>query len=165
MKRPLAICFLLTTIAAGPALAAPDVATVRVTIGADLAKNTKIMDAREFDYLTKELQRSVEIKLDRSGSLGPDGGDLHLVIEDARPNRPTLRQMSSDPGLSFSSFGVGGARVTGEYRAKSGERTPVDYSWYETDITRAPYNSTWSDADTAFERLANKLVKNEFSGR
>jgi len=165
MKRPLAICFLLMTIAAGPALAAPDVATVRVAIGADLAKKTEIMDAREFDYLTKELQRSVEKKLDRSGSLGPDGGDLYLVIEDARPNRPTLQQMSKQPGLSFSSFGVGGARVSGEYRAKSGERTPVDYSWYETDITRAPYNSTWSDADTAFDRLANKLVKNEFSGR
>jgi hypothetical protein len=165
MKRPLAICLLLTTIAAGPALAAPDIATVRVAIGSDLAKKTEIMDAREFDYLTKQLQRSVEEKLDRSGSLGPEGGDLYLVIEDARPNRPTLRQMSKQPGLSFSSFGVGGAHVSGEYRAKSGERTPVDYSWYETDITRAPYNWTWSDADTAFDRLANKLAKNEFSGR
>jgi hypothetical protein len=165
MKRPLAICFLLTTLAASPAFAAPNVATVRVAIGADLAKKTTIMDAREFNYLTQELQRSVEQKLDRSGSLSPEGGELNLVIEDARPNRPTLQQMSSEPGLSFSSFGVGGAHVSGEYRAKSGERTLVDYSWYETDITRAPYSSTWSDADTAFERLANKLVKNEFSGR
>jgi hypothetical protein len=164
MKRPLTICFLLSTIAAGPVFAAPNVATVRVAIGSELARKTEIMDAREFDYLTTELQRSVEKKLDRSGSLGPGGGDLYLVIEDARPNRPTLQQMSKQPGLSFSSFGVGGARVSGEYRAKSGERTPVDYSWYETDITRAPYHSTWSDADTAFDRLADKLVKNEFSG-
>lgn len=165
MKRPLAICILLAAAATGPALAAPNVAAVRVAIGPDLAKKTEIMDAREFDYLSKQLQQSIEKKLDRSGSLSPDGGDLYLVIEDARPNRPTLQQMSSQPGLSFSSFGVGGAHLSGEYRAKSGERTPVDYSWYETDITRAPYNSTWSDADTAFDRLANKLVKNEFSGR
>lgn len=165
MKRPLAACALLTALAAFPALAAPEVSAVRVTIGSDLAKNTKIMDAREFDYLTKALQSAVEKKLNRSGALSPEGGELELVIEDAQPNRPTLRQLSAQPGLSISSFGVGGARVTGEYRTKSGERTPVDYSWYETDITRAPYYSTWSDADTAFNRLANKLAKNEFSGR
>jgi hypothetical protein len=165
MKRQLTICALSTALIAFPALAAPEVSAVRVTIGSDLAKKTEIMDAREFDYLTEALRRSVERKLNRSGALGPDGGELDLVIEDARPNRPTLRQLSGQPGLSFSSFGVGGARVSGEYRAKSGERTPVDYSWYETDITRAPYYSTWSDADTAFNRLANKLAKDEFSGR
>jgi len=165
MKHPLAICIFLAAIVAGPALAAPNVAAVRVAIGPDLAKKTEVMDAREFDYLSQQLRQSIEKKLDRSGAFNSDGGELNLVIEDARPNRPTMRQLTAEPGLSFSSFGVGGARVSGEYRARSGEVTPVDYSWYETDITRAPYSSTWSDADTAFDRLANKLVKNEFSGR
>ena len=164
MKTALAACMILTTLACGQALAAPDVSVVRVTIGSDLAKKTEIMDKREFDYLTSELKRTVEKALDKSGALRPGGGELDLVIEDARPNRPTLRQMSGQSGLSYSSFGVGGARVTGEYHAKSGERVPVDYSWYETDITRAPYSSTWSDADTAFDRLADKLAKNEFKG-
>lgn len=165
MRRPLAICAVLTALVACPALAAPEISTVRVTIGKDLAKNTKVLDAREFDYLTKALQRSVERKLERSGALNAQGGELDLVIEDARPNRPTMRQLGSQAGLSISSFGVGGARVSGEYRARSGERTPVDYSWYETDITRAPYYSTWSDADVAFDRLADKLAKDQFSGR
>lgn len=165
MKTTIAACILLTALASGHAIAAPDVSAVRVTIGSDLAKKTEVMDRREFDYLINELKRSVEKTLDKSGALRPDGGELDLVIEDARPNRPTLRQMSSQSGLSYSSFGVGGARITGEYRAKSGERTPVEYSWYETDITRAPYSSTWSDADTAFDRLADKLAKNEFKGR
>ena len=165
MRTTLAACMLLAALVAGPGLAAPNVSAVRVTIGPDLAKKTEIMDKREFDYLTNELKRSVEKTLDKSGALRPEGGELDLVIEDARPNRPTLRQMSGQSGLSYSSFGVGGAKISGEYRAKSGERTPVDYSWYETDITRTPYNSTWSDADAAFDRLANKLAKNEFTGR
>lgn len=160
----------LTTLAlsaalVGPVVAAPQVSKVRVSIGPDLAKKTQVMDRREFDYLTRELQRSVEKTLDRSGALGPGGGDLDLVIEDARPNRPTMREMSAKPGLSYQSFGVGGARVSGEYRAASGIRTPVDYSWYETDIRWAQYGSTWSDADRAFDRLADRLAKDEFSAR
>lgn len=144
---------------ASSAMAAPQVAAVRVSIGPDLAKKTQVMDRREFDYLTRELKRSVEKTLDRSGALGPDGGELDLVIEDARPNRPTMREMTAKPGLSYQSFGVGGARISGEYRAASGVRTPVDYSWYETDIRWAEYGSTWSDADKAFDRLAVRLAK------
>ncbi len=164
MRRSLAI-LALGAVIAGPALAAPRVATVRVSIGPDLAKKTQIMDAREFDYLTRELKRSVEKQLDRSGALGPEGGELDLVIEDAKPNRPTLREMSAKPGLSYHSFGVGGARISGEYRATSGARTPVAYSWYETDIRWAQYGSTWSDAGEAFDRLAARLAKDEFDDR
>lgn len=165
MKVSPAIVALGLAVLAGPALAAPDVATVRVAIGPDLAKKTEIMDAREFDYLTRELKKSVERTLNQSGALGPDGGELDLVIEDARPNRPTMQQMSRRPGLSYSSFGVGGARVSGEYRAASGARTPVDYSWYETDITWSDTNSTWSDANRAFDQLAARLAKDKFDKR
>jgi len=164
MRISLAI-LALGAVIAGPAFAAPQVATVRVSIGPDLAKKTQIMDAREFDYLTRELKRSVEKRLDRSGALDPEGGELDLVIEDARPNRPTLREMSAKPGLSFQSFGVGGARVSGEYRAATGARTPVAYGWYETDIRWAQYGSTWSDADEAFDRLAARLAKDKFADR
>lgn len=148
-----------------PAFAAPKVATLRVSIGQELAKKTQIMDAREFDYLSRELRRSVENSLDRSDALDPAGGELDLVIEDARPNRPTWREMSAKPGLSYQSFGVGGARVSGEFRDASGARTPVAYSWYETDIRWAQHGSTWSDADEAFDRLAARLAKNQFSDR
>jgi hypothetical protein len=165
MRISLAAFVLGLTVMAGPALAAPEVAAVRVDIGPELAKKTQFMDGREFDYLTRELKRSVEKTLDRSGALRPDGGELYLVIEDARPNRPTLREMSNKPGLSFSSFGVGGARISGEYRAASGARTPVDYSWYETDIRWAEYGSTWSDADRAFDQLATRIARDQFDAR
>lgn len=164
MRRSLVIIALGAALS-GPAFAAPKVATVRVSIGQELAKKTQIMDAREFDYLSRELKRSVETRLDRSNALDPEGGELDLVIEDARPNRPTWREMSAKPGLSYQSFGIGGARVSGEYRSASGARTPVAYGWYETDIRWAQYGSTWSDADQAFDRLAARLARNQFSDR
>lgn len=164
MRRALVIIALGAALG-GPAFAAPKVATVRVSIGLELAKKTQIMDAHEFDYLSRELKRSVETRLDRSNALDPEGGELNLVIEDARPNRPTWREMSAKPGLSYQSFGVGGARISGEYRSAAGARTPVAYGWYETDIRWAQYGSTWSDADQAFDRLAARLAKNQFSDR
>lgn len=165
MKVALVFSGIAALLATGPALAGSDVAAVRVSIGPELARKTKVMDAREFDYLTRELKRSVEKQLERSGTLRTEGGELHLVIDDARPNRPTLREMSSKPGLSYSSFGVGGARISGTYRAASGASTPVDYSWYETDIRWAHHNSTWGDADRAFDRLATRLAKDRFDDR
>ena len=165
MKTSMIVSILALAAAATPVLSAPapapDVARVQVVIGPELASKTQTLDAREFDYLTRELKRTVEKRLDRAGALGPDGGELYLVIEDATPNRPTMRQMSGRPGLSYSSFGVGGARISGEYRSPSGTTTPVSYSWYETDIRRTPYYGTWTDADRAFERLADKLVKGD----
>jgi hypothetical protein len=161
--KTLMILSMLTAAIGAPVMAqAPQaVSEVRVGISPDLAEKTRILDDREFKYLTRELKRTVEKRLDRAGALRPDGGELYLVIEDATPNRPTMRQMSQQPGLSYSSFGVGGARISGEYRARSGETTPVRYSWYETDIRRTPYYGAWSDADRAFERLADKLARGE----
>jgi hypothetical protein len=68
----------------------------------------------------------------------PGGGVLTLVIDDARPNRPTPQQLMTTQGLSMESFGVGGARISGDYVDPAGKRTPIAYSWYETDIRWAP---------------------------
>jgi hypothetical protein len=165
MRVSLTVLALGLAVAAAPVQAAPIVSVVRVTIGSELAKKTEILDARETDYLTRELKQSVEKALDRAGALRPDGGPLDLVIEDARPNRPTLREMTAKPGLSYSSFGVGGARIGGDYQAPSGARTPVHYGWYESDITWSDTKSTWSDAGRAFDKLADRLVKDQFDDR
>ena len=86
------------------------------------------------------------------------------VIEDAKPNRPTPQQMSNTLGLSLESFGVGGARISGQYVDPAGVSTPIAYAWYETDIRWARYGSTWHDAGVAFDRLAARLAKDQFSG-
>jgi hypothetical protein len=146
---------------AQPALAAPAVSEVKVAIGPELAKKVDDIGSRDFDILTAELRRSVE----RKTPPGPGGGTLNLVIEDAKPNRPTPQQMFKTPGLSLESFGIGGARISGEYIDPAGKRTPIAYSWYENDIRWARYGSTWHDAENAFDRLADRLAKDQFSDK
>ena len=132
---------------AASAVAAPVVADIKVSIGPDLAKKADTYGAQEFDILSTELKRSIE----RQVKLRPGGGTLNLVIEDATPNRPTPGQLFKTQGLSVQSFGVGGARITGDYVDPTGVRTPIDYNWYETDIRWARYGATWHDAETAFD--------------
>jgi hypothetical protein len=144
--------------AAQPALAAPAVSEVKVSIGPALAKKVDDLGAREFDILTAELQRAVERRMPP----GPDGGTLNLVIEDARPNRPTPGQIFKTPGLSMESFGVGGATVSGDYVDPTGKHTRIAYSRWESDIRWARYGSTWRDAEDAFDRLADRLAKDQF---
>jgi len=146
---------------AHPVLAAPAVSEVKVSIGPELAKKVDDIGTRDFDILAAELRRSVERKIPPR----PGGGTLELVIDDAKPNRPTIQQMAKKPGLSFDSFGVGGAQISGEYVDPVGNRTPIAYGWYETDIRWARYGSTWHDAEHAFDRLADRLAKDQFSDK
>ena len=145
--------------AATPGLTAPVVARVNVSIGETLAKKTDIVGPREIRDLATSLQRAVE----RQVRPVAGGGTLNLVLEDAVANRPTPTQLSSTPGLSIESFGVGGARISGEYVDPAGVHTPIDYAWSETDIRWARYGGTWHDADVAFDKLAARLAKDQYS--
>ncbi|WP_269713334.1 hypothetical protein [Caulobacter sp. NIBR2454] len=158
--RVLATTLILTAMATGVALAAP-VSEINVTIGPELAQKAPELGARELDDLRGDLKRTVERELERAGQLTPQGGRLDLVITDARPNRPTMQQMSRKPGLSYQSFSIGGAAVTGAYAAPGGATTPVAYSWFETDIREAWWRGTWGDANRAFDRFATKFAKGE----
>ena len=146
--------------AAQPALAAPAVSTVRVSIGPALADKVDEIGQRDLDILTAELRQTVERRIPPSAG----GGVLTLVIDDARPNRPTPQQLMTTQGLSMESFGIGGARISGDYVDASGARAPIAYSWYGDDIRWARYGSTWQDAEDAFDRLAVRLAKDQFKG-
>lgn len=138
---------------ASAALAGPRVAEIRITIGPDLAKQDDVIGSREVERLTDDLRRALERRLPTDVS----GGALNLVIEDARPNRPTMTKLFKTPGLSYESFGTGGARLSGEYVDAAGARAPIDYSWYESDISFASHAETWRDADKAFDRFARRI--------
>lgn len=158
--RPLVLpAAILAACLALPAMAAPKVAYVQVSAGEELRKKTEIFDEREIGILTTSLKKAVERALPATEG----GGTLSLVIEDAKPNRPTIVQMSRTPGLSFDSFGLGGAKITGTYVDASGATTPIAYSWYENDIRWARYRGTWGDADKAFSDLARRLAKDQFT--
>jgi hypothetical protein len=133
--------------------------TVSVSIGPELQAKADEYGQRELDFLARDLQTSVESRLARAGVLG--AGRYELQIVDATPNRPTFEQLGDRPGLSLSSFGVGGAEVIGIYAAPDGSRTPVSYRWYETDIGWARHSTTWSDAQRAFDRLGDRLARSQ----
>jgi len=118
---------------------------------------------RELERLANRLQVKMENRLDKSG-IDIDANAptiLRLVITDARPNRPTLSQMSKDISLSHKSYGTGGAAITGELVTVSGESLgTLSYAWYETNFTNAAYSNTWSDSHRTFDRFARKVTKN-----
>jgi hypothetical protein len=147
--------------AAQPALAGPAVSSVKVSIGPALADKVDEIGQRDLDILTAQLQRTVEKRLPSRA----DGGTLTLVIDDARPNRPTPQQLMTTQGLSMESFGNGGATISGDYVDPTGRRTPIAYSWYGDDIRWARYSSTWHDAEDAFDRLADRLAKDQFTAK
>jgi hypothetical protein len=140
------------------ALAGP--ASVDVTISPALQKKAvEKYGVRDVDRLAAELRKDVERELARTGAY--DGARLELTLVDAVPNRPTFKQLSDTPGLSFESFGVGGARIEGQAVAPGGAVTPIKYSFYETDIRQSWGHSTWSDAEATINRFAYRLGRGQ----
>ena len=112
---------------------------------------------REGEYLVKLLKADFEREFRDEMS---DISAINVTIEAAKPNRPTMKQMSDEIGLSFESFSIGGAELTGEVIGLNGETVAnLNYDWYENDIRWAQHLSTWSDANRTFGRFASKLSK------
>jgi hypothetical protein len=118
---------------------------------------------REASVLRADLKRKVERALVRAGA--PQGITVTLTIVNAKPNRPTFAQMSDKPGLSFQSFGIGGAAIEGQVLDADGKViAALSDRWYETDINQSYGRATWGDANFAFDRFARKLAKAAASG-
>jgi len=140
------------------ALAAP--ASVSVTLSPELqAEAAKSFGSREVDDLAGRLQTTVSKRLARTGAF--DGARIELVLVDARPNRPTFKQLGDRPGLSYQSFGVGGADIKGRAISADGAVTPLSYRYYESDIRYARHGGTWADAESAFDRFAYDLGRGQ----
>jgi hypothetical protein len=117
---------------------------------------------RDLERLTKRLQSNLEKKFKKKGIEISDTAStvLRITIEDAKPNRPTFRQLSKEPGLSYQSFSNGGAELQAELIAAGGESLgTMSYRFYENDIRNAQYGGTWGDAHRAFGRFASKAAK------
>ena len=150
----------LLAVSAGVAAqaASPAIATVSVTIGPKLQAKAADYGQRDLDVLAADLKRTVERAIANGDQVGPPGGgELRLVIADAKPNRPTFAQLGHKMGLSLESYGVGGALIEGELVGADGASQPVRYSWFETDIRESRHQSTWGDADLSFDRFADRL--------
>ena len=94
-----------------------------------------------------------------SRALGSQAARVDVTINDVMPNRPTFKQMGDRPGLSFQSFGIGGAYVTGKAYDTSGNLVgEVSYDWYG-DIHFADTAWTWTDTDRALYQFSRRLAE------
>lgn len=112
------------------------------------------------DYGERE-KRTLEELVQRSlaREFGSKAARIDVTLEDVTPNRPTFAQMSRQPGLSFQSFGLGGARASGRaYDASGALIGETTYDWQGMDIRWAQTQWTWSDASHALDRFARRLA-------
>jgi len=157
--KPLIVIAAIAALSAGAAQAATPgpISEVSVVIGHDLQAKAHTYGQRDLDRLARELKDDVERSLKRTGAMSPDGASLRLVLADAVPNRPTFKQLGDRVGLSFESFGIGGASIEGAVVYPDGHSEPVRYKWYETDIRQSYGRSTWGDASDVFLRFADRI--------
>lgn len=153
------IAALVTSAITAMALAMPAAAlTVEAKVSPAFQK--KLDDdigVREANVLTDTLTRKVN---DIFTSRGIQADRVVVTIEDAKPNRPTMEQVSNKPGLDMMrSISIGGARVVGvAYDASGRELGTLDYDWYETDLANTIGSTTWTDARTAFDRFSRRFA-------
>jgi len=86
---------------------------------------------------------------------------LRVTLEDARNNRPTFRQLSAQPGLSFSSIAQGGAKMSADLVDQDGTSLgTMTYTYYENDFNSGLISTgVWQDAHRSFERFARRAAK------
>jgi hypothetical protein len=143
-------------VTAAPVLAGPaeDGVPVTVSYGEELeAKFADTYGVREKEQVAQLVRQSVQREL-------PAGvARVEVEVLDVVPNRPTLGQMARTSGLSYSSFGIGGAEARGRaFDAAGNVMGETTYSWYSSDIIWAQTAWTWSDADKAFDRFGSRLA-------
>jgi hypothetical protein len=111
---------------------------------------------REGDYLTKSIQSHLQRELSKAGV---EVSRIDVRIEDARPNRPTFKQLGDRIGLSSRSISTGGMELTATaFNASGTEITTYNYDWFENRIQDAG-PTTWYDAKKASRRFARKFAK------
>lgn len=116
---------------------------------------------KDLNRLAERLENKMYTYMEKYGVETSDNATtvLNLVITDVDNNRPTFKQLSSSPSLSFQSFGNGGAEFDGTLTQGSEELGTISYRWFDNDIRYAAHGHTWSDANRAIDRFARKTAK------
>lgn len=161
-KRTALMAGMISLMAAGSAMAQPE--SVHVIISPEFAEDAAKLGERDVQQQVADLTRRVEQTLTRRDAL--QGAKIDLVITDLKPNRPTMEQMSSRPGLDpMRSISIGGAAIEGTVTLADGTVQPVKFSYYTPNLQDARGSTTWTDANRAYDRLANNLANGRFEVR
>lgn len=118
---------------------------------------------KDLAMLTEDLREEFVTDLTKAGLTLSDTAALTLkvTITDARPSRPTFRQLSVQPGLSFQSIARGGATIESQLIDASGQVIGTsEYGWYDEDAFDGfGAVGTWNEAKRAFSRYARHTAK------
>ncbi len=116
----------------------------------------------DLERLQENLLADMEKRFAKKGiAIDESAGTiLRVTIEDARPNRPTFKQLSQSPSLSYRSVSLGGAELEAELISPDGSSLgAMSYRYFETDLSDSSFGGTWHDANRAFERFASRAAK------
>jgi len=150
------------TLLAAAALALAPLAgatTVNVSFSEDFAeKLTEDYGEREGEKLVEEITEDLTRQFENQGL---EVARVDVTILDAKPNRPTIKQLGDRPGLDgFRSVSVGGMSVEGmAYDSEGNALGTKSYRWFETDIRDVRGAGMWSDARRASDRFARRFAK------
>ena len=141
-------------------LAAPVALAQEINVSLSDDFQTKLTDdygTREGDYLSKEVKEDLMRELTKAGV---DIARVDVTILDARPSKPTFKELGDKPGLDYgASRSTGGMKLSAvAYDADNKKTGEYEYSWYETDI-RMTGLTTWYDANKASSRFARNFAE------
>ncbi len=127
---------------------------VDITVGPRLEEQVDKLGVPEVNQQIAKLQARIETAL----AARYPGATAELVLTDLKPNRPTREQLLKTPGLDpLRSVSIGGAAIEGQIVTAEGERRPVTFSYYTSNLRDVYGYSVWWDADRAFERFADRI--------
>ncbi len=132
-------------------------AEINVTISDEFQE--KLQDdygTREGEYLSRDVKEDLTRELDKAGV---DMARIDVTILDAKPSKPTFKQLGDRPGLDYTlSKSLGGMKLSAIAYDEAGEKTgEYEYSWYENNLRMAGI-STWYDANRASNRFARNFA-------
>ena len=133
-------------------------AEINVSVSDDFQE--KLQDdfgTREGEYLSKELKEDLTRELDRAGV---DVARIDVTILDAKPSKPTMKQLGDKLGLDYgASRSLGGMKLSAVAFDEDGTQTSeYEYSWFESDIRQTGI-TTWYDAKRASRRFARNFAE------
>lgn len=125
--------------------------------------NNGFYGEKDLNRLTARLEKWTSKELEKKGvNVSSDSNlVLKLTLVDVRPNRPTQKQLSKQPGLSFNSFGNGGAEIEGELFAADGSSLGIiSYGYFDTFLDEFDRNSAmWTEARRVMQRFSRRVAK------
>lgn len=117
---------------------------------------------RDLDHLKTRVSKELMKDLEREDIQVSDTApyELRVTLVDAKPTRPTFKQLGKQSGLSYQSRANGGAKLTAQLVDGSGTVIgETEYDWYEIWFDQNFGAGTWSDAGRAINRFSRLTAK------